>query len=104
MSSLLRSHCNNSCKGFSIEGVAGRGGRTLINNIYKKVSTVFLKFFWIWNVRFQKISILPPQKGLEIPGTMGVSKNQKFKALYEAKVEFPERWGGGGGGGHRANP
>ena len=43
---------------------------------------------------FQKISILLPQKGLEIPGRRGVSKSQKFKGMYEAKVEFPEGWGG----------
>ena len=42
---------------------------------------------------FQTISILPPQKGLEIPGRRGVSKTQKFKAMYEAKLEIPERWG-----------
>ena len=48
---------------------------------------------------FQKISILPPQKGLEIPGRRGGSKTQKFKGMYEAKLEFPEGWGGGGGGG-----
>ena len=40
-----------------------------------------------------------------------VSRSQKFKAMYEAKLEFPERWGiigqipsmgagGGGGGGY----
>ena len=49
-------------------------------------------------VWFQKISILPPQKGLEIPGRWGVSKTQKFKGMYEAKLEFPKGWGGGGGG------
>ena len=27
--------------------------------------------------------------------------SQKFKAMYEAKLEFPEGWGVGG---HRANP
>ena len=43
-------------------------------------------------VWFQKVSILPPQGGLEIPGRRGV---------YEAKLEFPEGWVGGG---HRANP
>ena len=48
---------------------------------------------------FQKISILPPQKGLEILGRRGVSKTPKFKAMYEAKLEFPEGWGGVGGGG-----
>ena len=55
-------------------------------------------------VWFQKISILPPQKGLEIPGRRGgggVSKTQKFKAIYEAKLEFLEEWGGEG---HWANP
>ena len=46
------------------------------------------------NVWFQKISILPPQKGLEFPGRRGVSKTQKFKAMYKAKLEFPEGWGG----------
>ena len=51
------------------------------------------------NVWFQKISILPPQKGLEIPGRRGVLKSQKFKAMYEAKLEFPEGWGV-----HRPNP
>ena len=46
---------------------------------------------------FQKISILLLQKGLEIPGRRGgVSKTQKFKAMYEAKLEFPEGLGGGG--------
>ena len=40
-----------------------------------------------------------PQKGLEIPGRRGggggrgVLKSQKFEAMYEAKLEFPERWG-----------
>ena len=58
-----------------------------------------VKFKDICNVWFQKISILPPQEGLEIPGRRGVSKTQKFKAMYEAKLEFPEGWGGGGGGG-----
>ena len=47
---------------------------------------------------FQKISILPPQKGLEIPGRRGVSKSQKFKAIGIGIS------GGVGGGGHRANP
>jgi len=30
-----------------------------------------------------------------------VSKAQKFKAMYEATLEFTERWGGGD---YRANP
>ena len=51
---------------------------------------------------FQKISILPPQKRLEILGRRGSQRPaQKFKAMYEAKLEFLEGWGGGG---HRANP
>ena len=45
------------------------------------------------NVWFQKISILLPQKGLEILGRRGVLKSQKFKAMYEAKLEFLEGWG-----------
>ena len=60
-------------------------------------------------VWFQKISILPPQirdwkfqgGGWGGGGGGGVWKSQKFKAMYEAKLEFPEGWGGGG---HRANP
>ena len=45
-------------------------------------------------VWFQKMSILPPQKGLEIPGDVGrgggegFSKAKNFKEMYE---------GGGGG-------
>ena len=55
-----------------------------------------LQFFseLINNVWFQKISILPPQKGLEIPGGGGVTKAQKFKAMYEAKLKFPKGCGG----------
>ena len=45
----------------------------------------------------QKISILPPQKGLEIPGWRG---GGLLKAMYKANSEF--LWGGGGG--HKANP
>ena len=41
---------------------------------------------------FQKLSILPPQKGLEIPGRVGLSKAKKLKAMYEAKLEFQEEW------------
>ena len=36
-------------------------------------------------------------------GGGGGSKSQNFKAMHEAKLEFPDGWGGGGGG-HRANP
>ena len=46
-------------------------------------------------VQIQKISVLLPQKGLGIPGQEGrVSETQKFKAMYEAKLEFPEGWWG----------
>ena len=49
---------------------------------------------------FQKITILAPQMGLElISQRRGVTKTQKIKAMYKAKLEFPEGWGGGGGGG-----
>ena len=48
---------------------------------------------------FQKLSLLPPQKGLEIPGRRGGGgggsqrpKNLK-ECIYEAKLEFLEGWG-----------
>ena len=53
---------------------------------------------------FQKISILPPQKGLEYPGGGGLCKAKTFKEMYE-ELLVPEWWGGGlrknpfGGGG-----
>ena len=39
------------------------------------------------NVRFQKISILSPQKGLEFPGGWGGGfyEAPKFKEMYEAR-------------------
>ena len=41
-----------------------------------------------------------PTEGIGNSGEEGgVSKTQKFKAMYEAKLEFLERWGG-----QRANP
>ena len=36
------------------------------------------------NVQFQKISILPRQKGLEFPGGGGFCKAKKCKEMYEA--------------------
>ena len=48
-----------------------------------------IKIVW-----FQKISILPPQMGFEFPGRRGDLKSHKFKAMYEAKLEFPGGWGG----------
>ena len=44
-------------------------------------------------VQFQKISILPPQKGLEFPEGWGSCKTKKFKEMYESQLEFPEQWG-----------
>ena len=47
-------------------------------------------------VWFQKISIVPHRRDWKFQGGGGgVSKSQKFKAMYEAKLEFPEGWGGG---------
>ena len=47
-------------------------------------------------VHIQKISILPPQKGLEFPGGGGeeVCRNQKCKEMCSALLEFPAGWGG----------
>ena len=44
-------------------------------------------------VQFQKISILPPKKGLEFPGGRGFCKAKKFKEMCEALLKFPEGWG-----------
>ena len=52
-----------------------------------------LLIFFIFCALFQKISILPPQKGLEFPGGWGFWKAKKFKEMYEAQSEFPEGWG-----------
>ena len=45
----------------------------------------------------QKISIFPPQKGLEFPGGAGgFSKkkfSKKFKEMYDVLLEFPDGWG-----------
>ena len=46
----------------------------------------------------ENIHTAPQQKGLEIPGRVGGFKGPIFKAMYEAKLEFPE------GVGQRANP
>ena len=44
-------------------------------------------------VWFHKISILSPQKGLEIPGGQGFPKTKRFKEMYEVELEFPVGWG-----------
>ena len=54
------------------------------------------------NVWFQKISILPPQKGLEIQGRRGGSGRAKnLKQCMKLNRNFQR---GGWGGHHRANP
>ena len=51
-------------------------------------------------MQFQKISIFPPQKGLEFPGGWGggggggSGRSKKYKEMYEALLEFPEKRGG----------
>ena len=48
----------------------------------------------------------PPTEGIGNSVEEGVSKTQKYKAMHETKLEFPEGWGvigqipstGGGGG------
>ena len=54
----------------------------------------------------RKYPYSPHRRDWKFRGGGGVSKTQKFKAMYEAKLEFPEGWGGywenvfvGGGGG-----
>ena len=42
------------------------------------------EFGFLVNVQFQKISILPPQEGLEFPGGWGFWKIKKYKEMYEA--------------------
>ena len=42
-------------------------------------------------LQVQKISILPPQKGLEFPGGR-VCKTKKIEEMYETYLEFPEGW------------
>ena len=53
----------------------------------------------------RKYPYSPDRRDWKFRGGGGVSKTQKFKAVYEAKLEFPEGWGvigqipsvGGGG-------
>ena len=47
----------------------------------------------------RKYPYSPHRRDWKFRGGGGVWKSQKFKAMYEAKLEFPEGWGG-----HRANP
>ena len=47
----------------------------------------------------RKYPYSPHRRDWKFRGGGGVSKSQKSKAMYEAKLEFPEGWGG-----HRENP
>ena len=47
----------------------------------------------------RKYPYSPHRRDWKFQGGGGVSKTQKFKGMYEAKLEFPEGWGG-----QRANP
>ena len=46
--------------------------------------SIQFEFGFLVNVQFQKISILPPPKGLEFPGGWGLWKIKKYKEMYEA--------------------
>ena len=48
----------------------------------------------------RKYPYSPHRRDWKFRGGGGVLKSQKFKAMYEAKLEFPEGWGGGGGDGY----
>ena len=43
----------------------------------------------------RKYPYFPHRIDSKFHGGWGVSKAQKLKAMYEAKLEFPEGWGGG---------
>ena len=47
----------------------------------------------------RKYPYSPHRRDWKFRGGGGIWKSQKFKAMYEAKLEFPEGWGG-----HTANP
>ena len=47
----------------------------------------------------RKYPYSPHRRDWKFRGGGGVLNSQKFKAMYEAKLEFPEGWRG-----HRANP
>ena len=59
------------------------------------LSDIKINFF---NVQFQKISILPSQKGLEISGGWGGGGSQRPKHLSKfMKLDWNFQRGGGGG-------
>ena len=45
----------------------------------------------------RKYPYSPHRKELKFQGGGDVSKTPKLKAMYEAKLEFPQGFGGGGG-------
>jgi len=53
--------------------------------VHLNLCLAFAIFHLFVNVQFQKISILPPQKGLEFlrKEGRGFSKNRKFKEIHE---------------------
>jgi len=53
----------------------------------------FINLFYI--VQVQKISILPPQKGLEFPGGWGFCKTKNLKKCVKLYWNFQRGWGGG---------
>ena len=57
-------------------------------------SAGFYDYFALCGSR--KYPYSPHRRDWKFRGGGGVSKTQKFKAMYEAKMEFPEGWGGGG--------
>ena len=44
----------------------------------------------------RKYPYSPHRRDWKFRGGGGIWKSQKFKAMYEAKLEFPEGWVGGG--------
>ena len=59
--------------------------RSCVTRAARKVRKIGIPYrHWIVIVQFQKISILPTQKGLEFPGGRGFCKAEKFKEMFEA--------------------
>ena len=53
---------------------------------------------------FQEKNPCPHGRLLEITKGKGVFKAKLLKGKYEAKLDFPARWGKGGGGSNPKNP
>ena len=68
-------------------------------------ATIILLFDFKQLCDSRKYPYSPHRRDWKFRGGGGLSESQKFKAMYEAKLEFLQGGGGGGGGGgHRANP